>query len=446
MDYREAVKYILEIPKFTKKNKPEHTKEFLTYLGNPERKLKVIHVAGTNGKGSVCAYLDAMLRAEGKSVGLFTSPHLVKPNERIVIDGEECSDEQFLSVFEKVMEVVRVMEADGLFHPTFFEFLFGMAVTAFADADVEYAVLETGLGGRLDATNAVEHPICSVITSIGWDHMALLGNTLEEIAAEKAGILKPDTPLFFFENGNGSDAVIENHAETLGISCKKIGKNAFKILGIEQKRIAFSCASAYYEDIIWSLHNTGIYQPENAMLALEVMRMLFGANGKKASWKKALDEVIWAGRMEEVLPDVFVDGAHNLSAVERFAQSLEALEESGSGPSDIGQNRTGRMLLFSAVEDKDYEEMIACLCKRVEADVYVVTQISDSRAAGLDRLCETFRKYTKQPVLMFETLEAAWNYLLENQGGRSIYCLGSLYLAGMIEELIQERRIQDAGL
>ena len=97
------------------------------------------------------------------------------------------------------------------------------------------------------------------------------------------------------------------------------------------------------------------------------------------------------------------------------------------------------MLLFSAVEDKDYEEMIACLCKRVQADVYIVTQITDSRAAGLDRLCETFRKYTEQPVLMFETLETAWNYLLENQGGRSIYCLGSLYLAGMIEELIQER-------
>ena len=434
MEYREAVDYILEIPKFTKKNKPEHTKAFLGYLGNPERNLKVIHVAGTNGKGSVCAYLDAMLRAEGKRVGLFTSPHLVKPNERIVIDGEECSDERFLSVFEKVMEVVRVMEADGLFHPTFFEFLFGMAVTAFADAGVEYAVLETGLGGRLDATNAVEHPICSVITSIGWDHMALLGNTLEEIAAEKAGILKPGTPLFFFENGNGSDAVIENRAETLGISCKKIGKNAFKILGIEQKRIAFSCASAYYEDIIWSLHNTGIYQPENAMLALEVMRMLFGGDGKKERWRTALDDVVWAGRMEEVLPDVFVDGAHNLSAVERFAQSLEALDQCGNG-----QDAAGRMLLFSAVEDKDYEEMIACLCKRVEADVYVVTQITDSRAAGSDRLCETFRKYTEQPVLMFETLETAWNYLLENQGGRSIYCLGSLYLAGMIEELIQER-------
>lgn len=436
MDYREAVDYILEIPKFTKKNRPEHTKEFLRYLGNPERNLKVIHVAGTNGKGSVCAYLDAMLRTEGKKVGLFTSPHLIKLNERIVINGEECSDGQFLSVFEQVMDVVRVMEADGLFHPTFFEFLFGMAVTAFAKAGVEYAILETGLGGRLDATNAIEHPVCSVITSIGWDHMAILGNSLEEIAAEKAGILKKGTPAIFFENGNGSDAVIEKRAGELGISCKKIGKNAFKILGIEQKHIAFSCVSAYYEDIIWSLHNIGIYQPENAILALEVMRLLFGEEGHKEKWKKALDKVIWSGRLEEVLPDVFVDGAHNISAVERFVQSVESLQEETSG----------RMILFSAVEDKEYEEMIACLCKRAEADVYIVTQIADGRAAGLDKLSDTFRKYTKQPVLVFETLEKAWDYLTENQKGRTVYCLGSLYLAGMIEELIQERRIQDVGL
>ena len=436
MDYREAVNYILEIPKFTKKNRPEHTKEFLRYLGNPERNLKVIHVAGTNGKGSVCAYLDAMLRTEGKKVGLFTSPHLIKLNERIVINGEECSDGQFLSVFEQVMDVVRVMEADGLFHPTFFEFLFGMAVTAFAKAGVEYAILETGLGGRLDATNAIEHPVCSVITSIGWDHMAILGNSLEEIAAEKAGILKKGTPAIFFENGNGSDAVIEKRAGELGISCKKIGKNAFKILGIEQKHIAFSCVSAYYEDIIWSLHNIGIYQPENAILALEVMRLLFGEEGHKEKWKKALDKVIWSGRLEEVLPDVFVDGAHNISAVERFVQSVESLQEETSG----------RMILFSAVEDKEYEEMIACLCKRAEADVYIVTQIADGRAAGLDKLSDTFRKYTKQPVLVFETLEKAWDYLTENQKGRTVYCLGSLYLAGMIEELIQERRIQDVGL
>ena len=436
MDYREAVDYILEIPKFTKKNRPEHTKEFLRYLGNPERNLNVIHVAGTNGKGSVCAYLDAMLRTEGKKVGLFTSPHLIKLNERIVINGEECSDGQFLSVFEQVMDVVRVMEADGLFHPTFFEFLFGMAVTAFAKAGVEYAILETGLGGRLDATNAIEHPVCSVITSIGWDHMAILGNSLEEIAAEKAGILKKGTPAIFFENGNGSDAVIEKRAGELGISCKKIGKNAFKILGIEQKHIAFSCVSAYYEDIIWSLHNIGIYQPENAILALEVMRLLFGEEGHKEKWKKALDKVIWSGRLEEVLPDVFVDGAHNISAVERFVQSVESLQEETSG----------RMILFSAVEDKEYEEMIACLCKRAEADVYIVTQIADGRAAGLDKLSDTFRKYTKQPVLVFETLEKAWDYLTENQKGRTVYCLGSLYLAGMIEELIQERRIQDVGL
>ena len=197
MTYREAEEYILSIPKFTKKNKPEHTKLFLEYLGNPQEKLKVIHVAGTNGKGSVCVYLDAMLRSEEKTVGLFTSPHLVKLNERIVINGKEISDQKFMEVFEKVMEQVGVMEKEGLPHPTFFEFLFGMAMTAFVMEQVEYAVLETGLGGRLDATNSVEHPVCTVITSIGMDHMAILGDTLEKIAAEKAGILKPGVPLLY---------------------------------------------------------------------------------------------------------------------------------------------------------------------------------------------------------------------------------------------------------
>lgn len=142
MTYDEAVDYILNIPKFTKKNSLEHTRQCLRFLGNPERELKVIHVAGTNGKGSVCVYVEAMLRSEGKSAGLFVSPHLVRMNERIRIRGEQISDREFVRVFEKVMEKVREMERQGFPHPTFFEILFGMAVTAFADAGVEYAVLE----------------------------------------------------------------------------------------------------------------------------------------------------------------------------------------------------------------------------------------------------------------------------------------------------------------
>lgn len=429
MTYQEAAAYILGIPKFTKKNKPEHTRTFLEYLGNPEQKLKVIHVAGTNGKGSVCVYLDAMLRAQGKRVGLFTSPHLVKINERIVVDGEMISDEAFVEIFDTVKKTVERMAEDDLPHPTFFEFLFGMAVTAFARAGAEYAVLETGLGGRLDATNSVAHPVCSVITSIGFDHMELLGDTLEKIAGEKAGILKAGTPVFYADGAEESNSVIEKTAEKLEIPCKKIGKNAFKIHGIQNKHIAFSCSNAYYEDITWRLHNTGIYQPENAMLALEVMRMLFGKEGRRAKWQKALEQVVWQGRMEEVLPDIYIDGAHNLSAIERFAQSVTAEET---------EKHRGKILLFSAVQDKDYEQMIACLCEKVDAELYLITQITDRRAEDVEKLADVFRRYTNKPVIEKAAFEDAWQYLTDHRGDRTAYCLGSLYLAGMVKALIHQ--------
>ena len=315
MTYDKAVEYINEIPKFTKKNTPEHTKEFLKRLGNPQDSLKVIHVAGTNGKGSVSSYLDAMLRAQGKTVGLALSPHLVKMNERIVINHQMVDDDTFLNVFEQVKEKVEGMVEDGLPHPTFFEFLFGMVLIAFAQAKVEYAVLETGLGGRLDATNCVEHPICSVITSIGMDHMQYLGNTLEEIATEKAGILKNAVPAFYIEGQKESNQVIEKRAKELGIPCKKVSKNAFEILENDEKYIAFSCANAYYGDVTWKLNNTGRYQAENAMLALEVMRYLFGTEGELQKWQETLSACKVGGRMEEVLPHIYIDGAHNISAI-----------------------------------------------------------------------------------------------------------------------------------
>lgn len=425
MTYDKAVEYINEIPKFTKKNTPEHTKEFLKRLGNPQDSLKVIHVAGTNGKGSVSSYLDAMLRAQGKTVGLALSPHLVKMNERIVINHQMVDDDTFLNVFEQVKEKVEGMVEDGLPHPTFFEFLFGMVLTAFAQAKVEYAVLETGLGGRLDATNCVEHPICSVITSIGMDHMQYLGNTLEEIATEKAGILKNDVPAFYIEGQKESNQVIEKRAKELGIPCKKVSKNAFEILENDEKYIAFSCANAYYGDVTWKLNNTGRYQAENAMLALEVMRYLFGAKGELQKWQETLRACKVGGRMEEVLPHIYIDGAHNISAIERFVESV---------PKDT----TGIGILFSVVEDKDYEEMIACLCQQVDADFFVITHIADKRAADTEKLAEIFRQYTEKPVLVQDSLKDAWNYVTSNQKDRTIYCLGSLYLVGMVKALIEE--------
>ncbi len=425
MTYKEATGYILDIPKFTKKNDARHTKTFLEYLGNPQEHLQVLHVAGTNGKGSVCAYLDSMLRSEGKRTGLFTSPHLVKINERIAIDGEYISDDDFTRIFEKTMTAVRRMESAGLSHPTFFEFLFGMAVLAFADAGAEYAVIETGLGGRKDATSAIEHPIVCAITSIGLDHTEYLGDTLEKIAWEKAGIIRPGVPVFFAQTSDESDAVIERVARNQGSFCKKIGKDAYEILGIEDKHIAFSCSSAYYGTTTWKLNNTGVYQPHNAMLAMEVMRCLFKENAHPQRWREALEGLKWAGRMEEILPEVYIDGAHNVSAMEAFVHSAS-------------HDERGSIVLFSAVQDKDYRKMAQCLCGGLGAEMFVVTHISGSRGTDAQVLAEIFREYTNRPVIVRDSVEEAFRFVLSNQEGRRIYCLGSLYLTGKIKELVQE--------
>lgn len=425
MRYREVQEYILKIPKFTKKNSQEHTKCFLAALGNPEKGKKIIHVAGTNGKGSVCTYLDAMLRAQGKKTGLFISPHLVRLNERIRINGCPVSDEEFVHLFDRTKQAVEVIKANGLLHPSFFEFLFGMAMAGFEEAGVDYIILETGLGGRLDATNAVSSPTACIITSIGLDHMDILGGTIEEIAAEKAGIIKQGVPVFYADTQEAAGRVIEKIAEEKHAPCKKIGKDAYEILGIQSKHIAFSCTNAYYGDTTWTLHNQGIYQPENAMLALETMRQLFGPDGKTERWRQAIAAVRWEGRMEEVLPDFYVDGAHNVSAVERFADSV--LQIPGK-----------RILLFSAVKDKDYRAMIACLCRRVDADFYLITLIEDERATRVEELKRIFEQYTERPVIVKEDLKEALFYAKEHQEGRVVYCLGSLYLAGMIKSFIKE--------
>ncbi len=423
MTYNEAVEYILNIPRFTKKNKLDNTRLFLQYLGEPQKERKVIHVAGTNGKGSVCTYLNTMLLAQKKTVGLFTSPHLIKINERIMINGLQISDKKFLQIFEETLVIVKKMEKEGVSHPTFFEFLFGMAMLAFSTTDVEYIVLETGLGGRLDATNSIEKPLVSVITSIGMDHTSILGDTIDKIAFEKAGIIKRGVPVFFYDSGNVSNCIIEERAAKVGTSCKKIGKDAYEILGIRDKHIAFSCVNAYYGNTTWSLYNIGIYQPGNAVLAIEVMYSIFGEAGRINAWRDTLSKVIWEGRMEEVLPGVYIDGAHNVSAVECFVQSVVDYQEKN-------------VILFSAVQDKDYEEMISVLCGNLKTEVYIITLIDDERAARLEELQRIFLKYTDRPVIVIASLKDAFSYALKNQKGRKIYCLGSLYLTGMIKSFV----------
>lgn len=427
--YEEAAACIEEIPKFTKKHTLEHTKMFLKRLGNPAADRKIVHVAGTNGKGSVCAYLQAILMAEGKRTGFFTSPHLVSVNERIRVDNIQIDNETFLKVFRKVLKIVRQMVEDGIEHPSYFEFLFGMGMTAFAETDVEYIILETGLGGRLDATNAIDNPALAIITSISLDHTAILGDTIEKIAGEKAGIIKPGVPVFFDGSSKKAAEVIKAKASELGVSCREVTKNAYEIQEVHRKYIAFSRRSAYDKDVIFQVPMCGCYQAMNAELALEASEyLLAGEEIHMDRWKEALAELHWEGRMERVGAHITVDGAHNPGAMEAFVESVKALDESERGE---------MVLLFSAVSDKKYDQMIEYLCENLDVKAYVVTQIEDERGVPAEELADVFRRYTDRPVYCKERLEDAVRTAMNERGETGeIYCLGSLYLVGMMKKLL----------
>lgn len=439
MTYEEAVSYIEGIPKFTKKHTLGHTKEFLRALGNPQKGQKVIHVAGTNGKGSVCAYIQAMLMAEGKRVGFFTSPHLVKINERIRLNGKLVGDDIFLQAFHIVKDKIDEMGEAGFAHPSYFEFLFGMAMVVFHEMTPDYIILETGLGGRLDATNAVEKPVLTIITSISLDHTQYLGNTVEAIAWEKAGIIKEGAPLIFDGSSREASAVIREQAEMKGIRCREITNHAYELREITNKYIAFSRVNAYDGNIVWRLSNCGVYQMMNASIAIASMELIMDGPIEKAqykNWCRALAEVTWEGRMEEVLPGVYLDGAHNPGAVMAFCESILILDKE-MYQEEKDRQRALPVILFSAVDDKEYEAMAEELCRRIHAKVYVVTEVCDKRRVPAGRLAEVFRKYTDRPVFERADLHQAWKTAMackEEQG--KVYCLGSLYLAGMVKEEI----------
>ena len=361
MAYQEAVRYIEKIPKFTKKHSLEHTKEFLKRLGNPGMDRKIIHVAGTNGKGSVCAYLQAVLMAEGKRVGFFTSPHLVSVNERIRVDNVPIDDRQFAGIFDAVLETAVQMEEEGWGHPSYFEFLFGMGMSAFAGTDAEYIILETGLGGRLDATNCTESPKLTVITSISLDHTEILGDTIEQIAAEKAGIIKHGIPVFFDGSCPAASEVIRRIAYENEAPCREISNHAYEIQEVTRKYIAFSRVNAYDKDVIIQVPMCGCYQAMNAQIALCAAEYLLeGEQIHEERWQEALASLRWEGRMERVSPHLVIDGAHNPGAIEAFVDSMKALGADSAEDS---------VILFSAVRDKNYERMIRYLCEIGRAHV-----------------------------------------------------------------------------
>ncbi|MBQ8086029.1 MAG: bifunctional folylpolyglutamate synthase/dihydrofolate synthase [Lachnospiraceae bacterium] len=437
MTYNECVDYILSIPKFADKLGIDNLNCILDIMDHPERKYPVIHVAGTNGKGSTSLFLASILKEKGERVGIFTSPHLIRLNERIRINDDVISDEDFVGVFEKVMKYIDKASKRGIAHPSFFEFVFLMSAVYFADNLIDYAIFETGMGGRLDATNVVRPKLC-IITSVGMDHMQYLGNTIEEIAYEKAGIIKKGVPVVFFDRKDAATGVIADYCKEIGENLHIVEKKQYNLLKITKKTIDFSFESVYYRYDSLRIKKTALYQIENAVLAVRAFELLsemdYNINNNVdevhidlKAIRNGLYNMTWAGRMQRIDERIFVDGAHNEEAIKAFCHTLEVLYK-----------EEPKILLFAVSKDKDYENMIEHL-GRISFDEIVLVKYNGERSAELDKVKEAFRHFLGSKITTFEDIETGFEYVKTHVEDRLVFCVGSLYLVGDLLK-IQEYR------
>lgn len=427
--YESAVSYCLAVPRFTKKNDMESTRAFFEYMKSPGTNAEIIHIAGTNGKGSVSAFLQSICLKACKKVGMFTSPHLCDIRERIRIDGQMCSEEDFLQGFLAVKEALFAYREEHPekkeYHPTFFEMLFFIGMICFEKEAPDVIILETGLGGRLDATNVIQKPALCVITEIGYDHMEYLGSTLAEIAGEKAGIIKPGVPVVYWKKKEEVFTVIEEKAKSLSSPCISVSKNDVDLKFFGDKYIDFSYKSRYYDYVGLRVNTKAVYQTWNASLAVCAAQELW-KDEVTPYLQEGIASMHWEGRMEEVLPGLFFDGAHNEDGIDAFLTSVKHDNCKGT-----------RSLLFSVVQDKEYRKMADMITGSGLFSKIYTAPIASNRSVSKEDLEELFGK--DAGVRYYDTPEKALLGMLQDRGTEDcLYVAGSLYLIGQLKEWLKE--------
>lgn len=398
LSYPDSVRFLYSLGNEIKTAKLglERIARVLDALGHPERGFRVVHVAGTNGKGSTCAMIEAGLRAAGVRTGLFTSPHLIEPTERIQIDGIPVTHQQFQRAFSVVHETVEALDLDC--HPTYFETVTAMGFWVFRELGVETAVVEVGLGGRLDATNVVEPALC-VITPIDFDHEAHLGHTIEAIAGEKAGILKAGVPAIFAKQRPEAAKVLEARATELNIEVRRAEDFTIRHLEMDARGSRFS-------GIVCPL--AGEHQIDNAVTAALALESL-GVD------PRGIRETRWPGRLEHVAPnpDVILDGAHNPAGARALACYLDRF---------YANHRVH--LIFGAMRDKSVEEIAGILFPY--AQDLILTAPDNARAVRPEILQELAgRGETARDIK--EAIDRARG---RAEAGDVILITGSLFLVG----------------
>ncbi|MDD6550567.1 MAG: bifunctional folylpolyglutamate synthase/dihydrofolate synthase [Lachnospiraceae bacterium] len=399
-EYNTIVKKIESLKRFGNRSGREVTERLLPKLGNPDRGMKMIHIAGTNGKGSVAMYIASALEANGYKTGLFTSPHLITIRERIQVNRQLISEEDFTRLSEQVLSIGMPDE----YAPTFFDICLAIALLYFKEQDCDYVVLETGLGGRLDSTRGIsEIPKVGVITAIGLDHTAILGDTLEKIAAEKAGIIRKGMPLVVAHNPDSVRKVIEEKADIYLDVDEYEGDRQSLITAVRNRKLTPPLA--------------GDFQYDNEAAALATLALC----GAKLSRKKVLEgikTVKWPARIQKLRdhPLFIVDGSHNPQGVRALADTLKKTYP-----------RKKFVFLMAAMADKDVSHMISET--RTLADSYICVKADTPRSLDANRLADLVRSEGAKATPASSLSEAL---SLASNLRKPVVAFGSLYLAGEI--------------
>jgi len=442
MNYEGAVRYLFSLGRelaaptqaAAAKFNLENITTLLDRLSRPQRACPIVHIAGTNGKGSTAAFMERILREAGFRTGLNTSPHLERINERIRIAGKEISDERFAESFTRIQAVIEELLAEGKLcaHPTYFECVTALAFEAFAREHVEFAVIEVGLGGRLDATNVVS-PAVSVITRIDFDHENYLGHSLVEIAGEKAGILKQQVPAVFAAQLPEARNVLLERAKEL--RCLVVETN--EAYRVEEETLEDGCVRARIVEVAGSkefplwLRLPGRFQLQNALSALAAAQIL--QNRKylisDENMVQGINAAEWPGRLERLQkrPDVYLDGAHNPGAARELAAFLK-------------ENFAGRKvyLIFGAMRDKAVDEVSGLLFPHAQEVIF--TQPGTPRAVSATQLATMAGDHAAHFTIIKDATEALETALSKARPDDVIFITGSLYLVGEMRHAWNTRR------